>query len=241
MTPSFEGLLALGIVGFYLWDSAMLLHRNEMIFTQSGGNWAFACPDVRWHLLGKILHLPNPFSPHRLLFRVAWTLVPDEEQHDGDQDLERFASAVEPLQAMVLVLYWLLIVGLPLALLAFGSGARLLAAFAAVYLVISGILTFIFLRREQLGLPGKDFLKLAFDSLACPPFAVNLVRKLAERRFLGPDPIEFACRAFDEATFARFAKVLCSRLDEELECECEASARFTALKALRARVASMAP
>ncbi len=51
---SFEIMLVLGIVGFYLFDSAMLLYVNELVFVEKNGKWVFGRPEWGWQMLGKI-------------------------------------------------------------------------------------------------------------------------------------------------------------------------------------------
>jgi hypothetical protein len=55
----------------------------------------------------------------------------------------------------------------------------LFAAFYALSLVSIAVLV---LRRRVLAVPGRECWVHAFEMLACGPFAVNLVRKLALRR-----------------------------------------------------------
>ena len=239
MTLSFEVLLVLGVVGFYLFDSAMLLYFNELVFAETNGKWGFSYPESRWQILGKNTYLPNPLRPDHTLFRVCWSVSEAGERQEDQQALRHFLASLYPLKVMTLGLYALLLIGLPIMLLGFGRGFGLLLLIAVVYLTIAVMLIQIFRQREELGLPGKAFAKLAFDSLACAPFALNLVRKITLRRSLRGNPIFFAHEFFDAATFARLVHALCQRVDEEIEIEDEASSRYCALKDYRNRIASM--
>lgn len=233
-------MLALGVVGFYLFDSAMLLYANELVYAETNGKWVFAYPESRWQMLGKNLYLPNPLTPDSPLFRVCWFVSGSSELQEDQDALQHFIRTLNPLRHMTLGLLVLLLAGLPLVLFFFGTGAGLLILLGAVYFTISAMLIQTYRQREELGLPGKTFAKLAFDSLACAPFALNLVRKLTLRRSLVEDPISFAHQVFDDATFARLVSVLCNRVDEELEFEDEASSQYIALKDYRNRITSMA-
>ena len=108
-----------------------------------------------------------------------------------------------PLRYMTFVLLVLLFIGLPVVLFGFGTGLGFLLLLGVVYFNISVMLSQTYRQCEELGLPGRAFAKLAFDSLACASFALNLVRKITLRRSLVGDPISFAQRVFDAATFAR--------------------------------------
>jgi len=53
VTISFEIMLVLGIAGFYLFDSAMLLYANELVFVKQDGEWSFGRPESGWQMLKK--------------------------------------------------------------------------------------------------------------------------------------------------------------------------------------------
>jgi len=46
-------MLVLGIAGFYLFDSAMLLYANELVFVKQDGEWSFGRPESGWQMLKK--------------------------------------------------------------------------------------------------------------------------------------------------------------------------------------------
>lgn len=239
VTPSFEVLLVLGAIGFYLFDSAMLLYANELVFAETNGRWIFACPGSRWRLLGKNPYLPNPLTPDDPLFRVCWSVSEPSKRQEDQDALRHFIRALTPLRYMVFVLLMLLLIGLPLVLYRFGTGLGLFLLLGVIYLTITVMLIQTYRRREVLGLSGKVFAGLAFDSLACAPFALNMVRKITLRRSLVGDPISFAHKIFDADTFARLVNALCNRVDEELELEDEESSRCSELEAYRNRITGM--
>lgn len=241
MTLSFEILLVLGVAGFYLFDSAMLLYVNELVFAEKDGKWMFDRPESGWQMLGKNLYLPNPLTPDNPLFRTCWVVASEANERQEDHEaLRLFLSALNPLRYMTFGLFVLLLIGLPIVLLCFGTGLALLLLFGIIYCTISVMLAQIYRQREKLGLSGKTFAKLAFDSLACAPFALNLVRKITLHRPLVGDPICFAHQVLDAAAFAQLVQALCHRVDEEIEFEDEASPRYGVLKDFRNRIASMA-
>lgn len=241
MILSFEVLLVLGTIGLYLFDSAMLLYTNELVFAETNGRWIFACPGSHWQLLGKNPYLPNPLTPDDLLFRVYWSASEPSEHRESQDVLQHFIRALTPLRYMVSVLLMLLLIGLPLVLFRFGTGLELLILLGAIYLIITVILVQTYRRREVLGLSGKAFAGLAFDSLACAPFALNIVRKITLQHSLVGDPISFAHKTFDADTFAKLVNSLCNRVDEEMELEDEESSRHSELEAYRKWITSMAP
>jgi hypothetical protein len=233
-------MLVLGVVGFYMFDSAMLLYSNELAYVQINGRWSFVYPESRRQILGKNPYIPNLLSPDSPLFRVCWSVSMSSEQHEGHEALQRFLGALNLLRHFTIVLFALLIVGLPIVLFGFGTGFGFLMLLGFVYITISGMLIQTYRQREELGLSIKAFAKLAFDSLVCAPFALNLVRKITVRRPLAGDPIKLAHQIFDDATFSRLVGVLCNRVDEELEFEDKESPRYEALKDYKNQLTSMA-
>ena len=231
----------MGIVGFYLFDSAMLLYVNELVFVEKSGKWAFGRPESGWRMLGKNLYVPNPLTPNYPLFRVCWMVSSAINEHQEDiEKLQHFLNEISPLRYMTFSLFVLLLIELPIVLLAFGTGLALLLSLGVIYCTISAMLILVYRQREKLGLSGKTFAKLAFDSFACAPFALNLVRKITLHRSLTGDPIFFAHQVLDTDSFAQLVQALCHRVDEEIEFEDEASPRHEALKDFRNRIARLA-
>jgi hypothetical protein len=213
-------MLILGIVVFYLFDSAMLLYVNELVFVEKNGKWVFGLPESGWKMLGKNLYVPNPLTPDYPLFRACWVVSSPPNEHQEDiETLRQFLNELNPLRYMTFSLFVLLLIGLPIVLLGFGTGLALLLLLGVIYCAISVMLAQIYRQREKLGLSGKTFAKLAFDSLACAPFALNLVRKITLRRSLVGDPICFAHQVLDADAFAQLVQALCHRVDEEIEFE----------------------
>jgi hypothetical protein len=239
VTPSFEVLLVLGVIGFYLFDSAMLLYFNELVYVRKNNRWAFVCPESRWQILGRTLYIPNPLTVEFPLFRVSWTVFESNDSQDNREELQRFLDALDPLKYITTTLFLLLLCGLPLVVFHFGAGLGLLILFGVIYFTIIWMLILSYRQREQLGLSGMSLAKLAFDSLACAPFALNLVRKIALRHSLSGDPISFAHQNFDRAMFARLVDGICKRVDEELEITDEEGTQHVALTAYRNRILSM--
>ena len=68
---------------------------------------------------------------------------------------------------------------------------------------------------------------LAFDSLACAPFALNLVRKITLNRSLVGDPIFFAHQVLDADAFAQLVQALCHRVEENIVIIVSAMGKMT--------------
>ena len=56
-----------------------------------------------------------------------------------------------------------------------------MAILAVIYLQILSLVAWLFFSRRKLGLTWKTCLLLAFESLVCIPYAINMHRKIAEK------------------------------------------------------------
>jgi hypothetical protein len=236
--PSFEVLLPLGAVGLYLFDSTLLLYSNELLFARRSGTWSFATSSSLL-LAGRRVCFLNPFMPALPQFRVRWSEADSRQEHESREELDAFLAALEPLRYVVIAL-WVLLLALPVELLLLGTGIELLVLMAAFYVVILAALGYIYIRRRELHVSGKSFLALSFDCLACAPFAINLVRKLALRRPLAGNPIDFARRTFDPASFSALIHAVSQRVSDEQQREYGQTPRWAELEAYRKELIAMA-
>jgi hypothetical protein len=238
--PSFEVLLPVGAIAFYLFDSAMLLYSNELLLHRRAQRWTYSAGS-NFFLLGRRLWLANPFEPQYALFRVAWSETDRRPAQDKPQEMAAFLVALRPLRYLVLVLLILLIGGLPLSALLFGAGIVMLAVIGLYYACVLLALAMVYARREIFGLgSARAMLSVAFDVLACPPFAVNLVRKLSLQRSIAGNPIEFARLALEPQRFATLVALICARVDSDLRGAVENSANMKSLQEFRAHLEALA-
>ncbi|HLQ12239.1 MAG TPA: hypothetical protein VK130_03180 [Steroidobacteraceae bacterium] len=227
--PSFEILLPLGAIAFYLYDSALLLHGNELVLVCRGGHWLIrGGSDLR--VAGKRLYLPNPLTPQALLFRVAWSTSDRRSQHDSAVAIEAFRASLQFLRVLVIAQIVILMVLLPGLSWTLGSGGPLLGVIALFYALVLLALLVIYRRRESLGLTLKGYWLLALDVLACAPFAANIVRKLSLQRSIRGNPLHFARANFDALSRGSLLQLLELRLREELAGEQSGTARHGELQ-----------
>lgn len=225
MILPFEHLLVLGAIGIYLIDAAMLLYANQMVIIRRSKDWAFALPSSRWEVMRKQPYLPNPFTPHCAIFLATWV---GSTRQAGGQDQPRLLDLIaclRPIRLAALSLLALLLVGGPIALLLLRTHAAFLVLLALMYLNIIFMLTMVYMRKQRLGLSGKDFAKLAFDGLACAPLAINLARKISLRHEFAGDPIEFAKENGNADTVRSLSRELTARVDEMLEAADDGNAK----------------
>jgi hypothetical protein len=147
MTPT-ELWLPLGAIAFQLYDATLALWQNEVLFERAGSRWRLRAesPVRRW---GRRLVLPNPFMPHRPLFRMAWSL--DDARPAAIVDLAPLLQALRPLGLICRILMLMLLALWPLCWI-LGAGVTVLALFAGYYLLVLVALAMIFRRRAVLAL-----------------------------------------------------------------------------------------
>lgn len=239
MRVSFDVLLVLGIVGFYLYDSAILLFPNEFVIAERLGKWSCSCPVGRWRLTGKIPYLCNPFTPFNPLFRAAWPHSASPSDSEAASRTERLAKSLSVFRLMIAALTAVLLVAIPVVIFRVGTGAWFYGALVTIYLTIVLMLIVAFRKRFDLGLSVKQLSMFAFEFLACPPFAVNFVRKISLSHVIPSDPVEFSRLRADKDGFNRLVQTLQVRVAEELEYEDDGSPRSSALIAFRDRLAAI--
>jgi hypothetical protein len=169
--PPFEVLLPLGALAFYAYDCCLMLFDDETVQHWTGTAWLPQRP-TSVVLMRKRLLLLDLLRPDRMSLRTA------TEPVDLSAPPEALMQAVRPLQIGVQLLAVLLWVVLPTVSLALGAGLALLAVFAAYYAGVVALLVITANRRVALGLSTKTYWAIALDCILCPPFAVNLVRKI---------------------------------------------------------------
>lgn len=218
MAFSFELWIVLGLIGFYLYDSAVLVFSNEIVFFEARGKWFVTFPTDRWRVMGKRLFFPNPLTPNYLMFIVPWSATESFYEKDSKNTLELIA-AIKLLRWAVVLLMLLLAFVLPLVIFKLGTGTTALIALGLVYLLVIAMLFYTYTKREKLGLNERQVLSIAFEAISCPPFAINLIRKITIRRSITSCPVEFAFKVLEPKYFKSFAEELDKTLLEKMECE----------------------
>lgn len=199
MTQVFAPMLVVGAIALYVLDSVMLLYGNEFVLVRRSGRWRLAKPGAL-EFSSRRLYVPNPLTPHRPLFRLHWKLA-DGGEGDADRaapSQDEFLKAVSIVGLGVVPLMVVLALGPVLVALGFASPEYLLAWMAVAYLDVLCLLALVYRSRAALGLSNREFSSLAMESILCVPFALNLVRKISERRGPRSDPLEFAARVLDD-------------------------------------------
>lgn len=233
--PADEFYLAGGALAFYLLDSAQFLYGNELLFVRTRGRWRNVAASEAL-LLGRRVLLPNPLTPFAPLMRLCWSESTTSGAPPARAAAPGLRRALRPLQFGVMFLLMLIAVALPATLLCYGQGLPLLMLLASVYVLNLGMTFWIWRRRAALGLAKRACAILSVDLLACPPFAINLVRKITMQQPLAGDPLLFARAQFTAAGFSALCALLARRIRQELAADEPGGERYRKLEALAQRL-----
>lgn len=240
MAAHYELLLILGVLAFYLQDSMMLLHYDELVFTEARRKWRVSTGSTM-QFGGRHLFLPNPVTPARGLFRGCWSTDHAAAPPEHWPGLRHFIAALSPLKVTCRVLWSLLLVALPLLLLAYPHPMALLALLVLVYGCVAALAWQMWRRRNVLELDNRAFASLAFEGLTCPPFAINTVRKICLRRGVHGDLVGAAGRTLDRAGTVRFRELLSARIAMASVFEDASGPRGATLATLSLRIEQELP
>jgi hypothetical protein len=99
----------------------------------------------------------------------------------------------------------------------YGTIFNLAALMVVVYLSAIFIVFFLWRFKKRLNLSDKDFFSIALDVLACPPFGINVVRKITLKQKLTFTPIEFAKKQLTKKNYLLFAHALNEKLEDSID------------------------
>jgi hypothetical protein len=232
-----EALLMLVIGFFFLKDSIRLLHQNEAVLVRGiGGRWRAGFGTRSWRLAGREPYLANPFLPHEAIVRLAWRMaagpvdatVAAANPVAVPRELPRFGLVAWLIWAELFVL-------LPAALSGRVAGISPLLAIALLYATAVAAMVTVWWRRTALNLSNQAFRALAIDCIACPPYAANLVRRLAALQTIDEDFVAASRRLLTPQAQRSVDRECGARIDERIETESPEGDASALLHASRAR------
>ncbi len=124
---------------------------------------------------------------------------------------------------------------LPYALFIKRSDWLILITFALIYLADIGIVWLMWLYRRPLHLENRLFILPALELLICPPFAINIIRRLSMRVPVSEDFAHAARRLLCPQDWQAAQAEMLLRLDDEISVTGEP----VLLNALQARRANL--
>lgn len=199
MIAAEEAALVLGALAFYLYDSSLLICSDEVVFTNDSKQWAWTL-GADFTLAGRYLVFPGLFRPGASVIRANW-------HGTGPTTALRTSrpaclDALAPLRWFARLIALLLFVAMPLVLVFTSSVAAMLVVGAGLYSAAIASTLYLVRKRHALGLSPRMLASIAIDVIACPPFAVNVVRKVTLNACTLDAPQAFARTELSAQTYA---------------------------------------
>ena len=199
---------------FYLWDSASLLHFNEgMLTVRADGSATISVGTELVSLSGRYICIPNPFTPHRATYRLLWDV--GEQAAPGKWKPD--PAVIVQLAPFLWGVWITLFVLLPISLLWKTGYEALAAVVISLYLLIASMLAVLWMRRAKLALAPRRFASFAFEALACPPCALNLIRKITQEAQIQDDLFDAGRRLLTARDWERLRPHLLKRVNDAIE------------------------
>ncbi|WP_053842406.1 hypothetical protein [Paracidovorax avenae] len=215
-----EAQVMLAICAFYAYDACVPMAEGAGLVRRPRrtcwrGMLATQGFEVRWAYLA----WPALLSPHQPVYQLRWQT--DQVGLPGD------AAAVRRLQAhadsfrhFVLPLYGLgasLFLLLPSALFVWPGEAVQLAAAGMIYFFAAWTAVWTWRHGDKGHSPRPVARSVAIQALACPPFALNSVRKLAAAYAPGMDLLQAAHRLLDPPAWHALAQRAQAAIEADIE------------------------
>lgn len=183
MDLSLETLLVLGIVGFYIYDSTYLYFYNEFNI-RKGFTKSFYPQFIskKLNFFNKYLVIFNIFLPYQLTFKCSWKAISSNQKINSQDDIDTIntiSKTLKPLQFINILLFLFTLILLPLVILLKLNYEILAITLAAIYLLNIINIFYVIFKRKNLKLSWIKVLQLTLDIFLCPPFSVNLLRKIS--------------------------------------------------------------
>lgn len=232
---SSELLLTLLIVGLYIHDSTLLLRSNEALLElRFRSRWVPSFPARRFTLLGKHVHVNGLLPPNTLLFRTSWAMDGDAPAAPGWEDIARVLRRYQWPSALLFVL---VVVLLPAALLTGAGDATALVLIGLIYATVAGTAAALWIQRGALRLSASSCLRLCAEMLLCPPVAANVARRLSLTVVVDEDFVSACRRLLGPPDWMLAAAEITARIEDEIEVEGEGSVRHARLIERKATLA----
>jgi hypothetical protein len=224
-------------VGLYVYDSVVLLYTDEGILTADrNGRWRAILGSDDFMFWGRSIYVVNLLTPHAPTFRLGWKF--DRAAVEGSTawtGLVHELHSVAPFTIMAGVALYLLV---PIGLFTRMGPPCLLLAVVLLYASIAAALIQLYRKRAATHVTGRQFAVLALECMACPPFGVNLVRRVALAQVVSEQFTDAAQRLLGIDEWSELGSRCAERVGNELELVVDSPVRAAAMESQRRRLCS---
>lgn len=231
--------IVLLIVALYASTCVVFVYANEGVLARAWSGLDLRISEGRLRVFGRSPLLLNPLAPMWPAFRGTWgdagALADDPRLPPRVADAITASRTLAPYVAVVALC---VVVGIPAALL-FAGAARAIPLALLAYVAVAVMLVRLWFLRRRFALDGLKFALVAFESIACPPFAAGVVRRLSLAMPLADDLATYLAQTPVERR-TRFIAQLDARCEELASFHADDSPRRNRIDAYRARIATLA-
>lgn len=176
-----DALLLAAIAAFYVFDVALLMYADEAVVWRTGGGWR-ASVGSGFTLAGRHPALPALLTPGAPVFRMEMDApTPPDGRSVEERNIEPMLAVLRPLRWPARLAAVVLFIVVPAALLVNVAPLGMLVLLGLLYASAILAMAYVARHRRVLGLSLRDVAAIAFDVIACPPFSINLVRRVTLR------------------------------------------------------------
>jgi hypothetical protein len=237
---SYESELLILALVLYLYDSTVLLYSNEALLIRiDAERWTYATGWEGFGVAGRLLYINNPLTPNRPVFRLTWSFSSLAPGPPAGELSAPWAAQLGALAPMGMIAGLALFVVLPLG---FYTGAGTYAEIPAVIgLYGSTLIALCLLYRRRVGLAigHKRMIALAFECLACPPLAINLVRRIGLATSINESLLTAAVRLLPPLEWQRLRDHCIQLLDDAILSEADDSGKVRILNEQKQRLLTL--
>ncbi|MEG0555997.1 MAG: hypothetical protein RR574_05975 [Comamonas sp.] len=180
-TVSIEVQIVLAICLFYGYDAALALPSHQGLLRAGTRRWHGRLAFSGFELRRAWLLWPPIFLPHQPLYRLSWDATHIALAGD-DSAVQRLVADAQRFKGFALPIYllaaWLFVL-LPAALLVLHSQRLQLITLGLIYLTTLWLSALAWRHGRRGHGHVKEARSIALQILLCPPFALNVVRKLS--------------------------------------------------------------
>lgn len=235
-----QALIGPAVAALYLKDCLLLLRRDEAVLVRGlRGTWRAGFGLRDWRLADREPYLCHPFKPFEPVLRLRWSV--DDPAGRASLEPAGVPAGTAALAAWAGAIWLMIFVCLPVAFYGKLGLPLLWFDLAVLYALIVGSLVVAWRRRAGFGLDASGFALLAFEVLACPPYAPNVLRRACFARPVDEEFLAASRRLLDAPRLAEARAGCRARVEEELEAIDDTSLRAVALRAARQRWAKETP
>lgn len=216
---SIQVQIVLAICLFYLYDAALLLKPEEGLLRPKRRGWTGMLANQGFELRQNWLLWPPILLPHQPLYKLHWdtTRIELSENAPLSTPLDTHAASFKVFALPLYLLAALLFIALPLSLLVLHSELAQLASLGLIYLCTAG-LGLLTLRHGRLGHSPRALARsTAMQILLCPPFALNVVRKLSLAHAAQGDLLQNALALMSPPQWQHFSEQVQTTMQREMQ------------------------